>query len=187
MIADCTGSSEAALAGALAGGVEEAVTTLMSYWRKRRGDLAAAGDHGPDPPASFEDGAAVSRSHEPNPPGPRVAVIGGGLAGMAAALILAENGCPVDLFEQKLRLGGRVAFAEVYAGFGQGVVIDHGHDDFSLYGFRDTVARAAGARVRAGEPIGTVGRGPSGSGALYFELRIDGRPVDPVQWLHPRQ
>jgi squalene-associated FAD-dependent desaturase len=37
-----------------------------------------------------------------------VAIVGGGLAGMAAALALAENGCQVDLFEQKHRLGGRV-------------------------------------------------------------------------------
>ncbi len=40
--------------------------------------------------------------------GERVAVVGGGLAGMAAALVLAENGCRVDLFEQRRRLGGRV-------------------------------------------------------------------------------
>ena len=39
--------------------------------------------------------------------GARAAVVGGGLAGMAAALALAENGCQVDLFEQKRRLGGR--------------------------------------------------------------------------------
>lgn len=41
--------------------------------------------------------------------GQRVAIVGGGLAGMAAALALAENGCQVDLFEQCRRLGGRVA------------------------------------------------------------------------------
>ena len=41
--------------------------------------------------------------------GGRVAIVGGGLAGMAAALALAENGCQVDLFEQHRRLGGRAA------------------------------------------------------------------------------
>ena len=37
-----------------------------------------------------------------------MAVVGGGLAGMAAAMALAESGRQVDLFEQKHRLGGRV-------------------------------------------------------------------------------
>ena len=50
----------------------------------------------------------MSGTRELNRAGGRVAVIGGGLAGMAAALPLAEDGCQVDLFEQKHRLGGRV-------------------------------------------------------------------------------
>ena len=38
---------------------------------------------------------------------PRVAVVGGGLAGLAAAVGLAENGVAVELFETRGRLGGR--------------------------------------------------------------------------------
>ncbi len=38
---------------------------------------------------------------------PRVAVVGGGLAGMNAALLLARHGCEVGMFEAKSRLGGR--------------------------------------------------------------------------------
>jgi squalene-associated FAD-dependent desaturase len=38
---------------------------------------------------------------------PRVAVVGGGLAGMNAALELARHGCEVVIFEAKSRLGGR--------------------------------------------------------------------------------
>jgi squalene-associated FAD-dependent desaturase len=38
---------------------------------------------------------------------PRVAVVGGGLAGMSAAMHLARHGCAVTLFEAKSRLGGR--------------------------------------------------------------------------------
>lgn len=47
---------------------------------------------------------------EPAPPliGQRVAVIGGGPAGMAAAFLLARRGVPVTLFEQNDRLGGAV-------------------------------------------------------------------------------
>ncbi len=36
-----------------------------------------------------------------------VAIIGGGLAGMAAAAIACKHGLPVDLFEQSGHLGGR--------------------------------------------------------------------------------
>ncbi len=50
----------------------------------------------------------MSEGRQSSKEGKRVAVVGGGLAGMAAALVLAENGCRVDLFEQKHRLGGRV-------------------------------------------------------------------------------
>ena len=43
-----------------------------------------------------------------------------------------------------------------------------------------------GARVEHGQPIGKVGPTPSGANALYFELRVDGQPVDPLQWLKKR-
>ena len=39
--------------------------------------------------------------------GPRVAIVGGGLAGLAAAVALAERGLCVELFEARRRLGGR--------------------------------------------------------------------------------
>ena len=39
---------------------------------------------------------------------------------------------------------------------------------------------------RRGTLVGRVGLAPAGGAALYFEVRIDGRPVDPVQWLHGR-
>jgi septal ring factor EnvC (AmiA/AmiB activator) len=39
-------------------------------------------------------------------------------------------------------------------------------------------------RLLAVSLAGAVGRcEPAAAPALHFELRIDGRPVDPVQWL----
>src|SRR5262245_33388545 len=38
---------------------------------------------------------------------PRVAIVGGGLAGLAAAAALVTHGCQVELFEARRRLGGR--------------------------------------------------------------------------------
>jgi septal ring factor EnvC (AmiA/AmiB activator) len=76
-----------------------------------------------------------------------------------------------------------VAFAEAFSGFGRLVIVDHGQGAFSLYGHLANVEVGRGARVEAGRVLGTTGRAPSGTPALYFELRIDGRAVDPVEWL----
>jgi septal ring factor EnvC (AmiA/AmiB activator) len=43
-----------------------------------------------------------------------------------------------------------------------------------------------GDRVDSGAEVGRVGQAPAGPAALYFEMRIDGKSVDPVQWLKPR-
>lgn len=80
---------------------------------------------------------------------------------------------------------GRVAYADVFSGFGRLVIVDHGAGAFSLYGHLASVDVAKGDRLAQGATIGGVGRAPSGATALYFELRIDGRPVNPIQWLRP--
>ena len=41
-------------------------------------------------------------------------------------------------------------------------------------------------RLARGETVGVVGQSPAGTPRLYFELRIDGQPVDPLQWLTGR-
>jgi murein hydrolase activator len=78
---------------------------------------------------------------------------------------------------------GRVAFAEVFAGLGQLVIVDHGGMAFSLYGHLGSMDVAKGVAVAHGQTLGTAGRGPAGNSSVYFELRIDGKPVDPVEWL----
>jgi septal ring factor EnvC (AmiA/AmiB activator) len=52
-----------------------------------------------------------------------------------------------------------------------------------VYGFLDEVRVARGARVEPGHIVGSVGLDPAGQAALHFELRVDGEPVDPLQWL----
>jgi murein hydrolase activator len=63
------------------------------------------------------------------------------------------------------------------------VILDHGSQTFSLYGDLLDIAVAKGARVDRGQPLGSAGPLPSGGAGVYFELRVDGRPVDPLQWL----
>jgi len=81
---------------------------------------------------------------------------------------------------------GVVAFADTFAGFGKLVILDHGSQNFSLYGDLLDIAVTKGARVERGQVVGAVGPTPTGATGLYFELRVDGRPVDPLQWLRKR-
>ena len=78
---------------------------------------------------------------------------------------------------------GTVAFAAPFTGFGTLVIVDHGNSAFTLYGHLLDASVKAGTNVSRGAPLGHVGVSPSGGAALYFELRIDGRPVDPLEWL----
>ena len=82
--------------------------------------------------------------------------------------------------------GGTVGFADVFTGFGNLVIVDHGANNYSLYGYLGSIGVAQGDVVEAGAELGRVGPAPAGPPALYFELRIDGRSIDPVQWLKPR-
>ena len=82
---------------------------------------------------------------------------------------------------------GTVAFAAPFTGFGTLVIVDHGGGAYSLYGHLSQALVTKGASVARGSLIGAVGHTPAGAPALYFELRIDGRPVDPVQWLRRKE
>ena len=81
---------------------------------------------------------------------------------------------------------GTVAFAGTFAGFGNLVIVDHGAQTFSLYGDLLEIGVQKGVRIAHGQPVGTAGPIPSGSDGIYFELRVDGHPVDPLQWLKRR-
>jgi murein hydrolase activator len=81
---------------------------------------------------------------------------------------------------------GTVAYADAFAGYGRLVIVDHGSQTFTLYGNLADISVEKGAKVERGAALGTVGV-PGGAGpVLYFELRVDGRAVDPVQWLAKR-
>ena len=81
---------------------------------------------------------------------------------------------------------GTVAFAGPFEGFGRLVILDHGNKSYSLYGYLDEVGVGRGAQIERGRSLGTVGTSPTGMNLLYFELRVDGHVVDPLQWLKDR-
>jgi septal ring factor EnvC (AmiA/AmiB activator) len=82
--------------------------------------------------------------------------------------------------------GGSVGYADAFTGFGTLVILDHGGNNYSLYGYLASTGVKQGDRVESGAELGRVGLAPAGPPALYFEMRIDGKSVDPVQWLKPR-
>jgi septal ring factor EnvC (AmiA/AmiB activator) len=82
--------------------------------------------------------------------------------------------------------GGTVGYAGPFTGFGTLVILDHGSNGYSLYGYLGSTGLQQGQTVETGAEVGRVGLAPAGPPTLYFEMRIDGRSVNPVQWLKPR-
>ena len=79
---------------------------------------------------------------------------------------------------------GRVVFADWLRGFGNLIILDHGGGYMSLYGNNDSLYREVGDEVKAGDPIATVGAtGGNSQTGLYFELRFQGKPFDPLSWV----
>jgi septal ring factor EnvC (AmiA/AmiB activator) len=105
----------------------------------------------------------------------------GGTAVRNGIEIAAAEGTPVRAVH-----GGSIGYAEPFTGFGTLVIVDHGGNDYSLYGYLGTASVARGDKVESGMELGRVGLAPAGPPALYFEVRIDGRSVDPLQWLKAR-
>lgn len=82
---------------------------------------------------------------------------------------------------------GRVAFADWLPGLGLLMVLDHGDGYLSLYGHNETLNRAAGEWVDAGDVVATVGdSGGQARPALYFEMRKQRTPVNPHRWFARR-
>ncbi|QQO07155.1 peptidoglycan DD-metalloendopeptidase family protein [Luteimonas sp. MC1750] len=163
---------------------------------------AAAARRDSAPPA-----AATGTGRSPVPDAPRVAVarsapvqVGGlswpltgsllaGYGGRmpdgrssSGVLVAASAGTPVRAVAE-----GTVVFAEWMTGYGLILIIDHGNGYMSLYAHNDSLLKGPGDRVARGDAVSTVGTsGGQGTAALYFELRRDGKPVDPNAWLQKR-
>jgi murein hydrolase activator len=82
---------------------------------------------------------------------------------------------------------GRVVFADWLRGFGNLMILDHGNGLLSVYGNNETLLHGIGDSVQAREVIAAVGNtGGSQESGLYFELRYQGKPFDPLAWMGPR-
>lgn len=82
---------------------------------------------------------------------------------------------------------GRVVFADWMRGFGNLLIIDHGDGYMSLYGNNQSLYKRTGDAVKGGETIAAVGNtGGNPAPGLYYELRKESRPFDPLSWSQVR-
>ncbi len=94
--------------------------------------------------------------------------------------------CPAGR-DVKAVAAGKVVYADWLRGFGNVLIIDHGGGYMSLYGGGDHLRQSVGATVERGSVVATTGNtGGQDETGLYFELRYQGKPFDPLGWVgHP--
>jgi septal ring factor EnvC (AmiA/AmiB activator) len=82
---------------------------------------------------------------------------------------------------------GRVVFADWLRGFGLLLILDHGDGYMTLYGHNQSLHKGVGEWVEAGENVASLGNtGDMAQPAVYFEIRHNGQPRDPLIWCKAR-
>lgn len=82
---------------------------------------------------------------------------------------------------------GRVVYADWLRGFGLLLIMEHGDGYMTLYGHNQSLHKAVGDWVKAGEVIASLGNtGDAAQPGLYFEIRHNGEPRDPLIWCKAR-
>ena len=71
-------------------------------------------------------------------------------------------------------------------GYGNLLILKHNDRWLSAYAHNDSMLVKEGDRVKAGQKIATMGATGTFRTQLHFEIRRDGKPVDPMQYL-PKQ
>jgi septal ring factor EnvC (AmiA/AmiB activator) len=94
-------------------------------------------------------------------------------------VLRSPEGTPV-----KAIAAGRVVYASWLSGFGNIIIVDHGAKYLSVYAYNQSLLKRVGDMVAAGDAIATVGAtGGQVEPGLYFEIRRQGAPVNPLLWL----
>jgi lipoprotein NlpD len=71
-------------------------------------------------------------------------------------------------------------------GYGRLIIIKHNDSYLSAYAHNQKILVHEGERVSAGQQIATMGLGNKGRPVLHFEIRKDGKPVNPLGKLPKR-
>ncbi len=79
---------------------------------------------------------------------------------------------------------GRVVYAgSGLIGYGQRIILKHNDTYLSAYGYTASLLVKEGQEVKQGQRIATMGEGPERKPRLHFEIRRNGKPVNPRQFL----
>ncbi len=79
---------------------------------------------------------------------------------------------------------GIIAFADSRGMLGKTIVIDHGHGTVTRYGHLAEIVKPVGSNVKRGEVIARIGLSSrSKESHLHYEVRINGIPVDPENYM----
>ena len=82
--------------------------------------------------------------------------------------------------------GGRVIYADAgLRGYGKLVIIRHNDTWLSAYAHNDNILVKEQQEVRKGQKIAEMGSTDSDGVLLHFEIRRQGKPVDPTKYLPP--
>jgi len=71
-------------------------------------------------------------------------------------------------------------------GYGELIIIKHNESWLSAYGHNRKRLVNEGQNVKAGQQIAEMGRSGAARDMLHFEIRYNGKPVDPLQYLPKR-
>lgn len=79
---------------------------------------------------------------------------------------------------------GRVVYAgSGLRGYGNLIILKHGDSLLSAYGHNRELLVRDGQEVAAGQVIARMGEGAQQAPTLYFEIRQNGKPVDPLPFI----
>lgn len=79
---------------------------------------------------------------------------------------------------------GKVVYSgNALRGYGELIIVKHSARFLSAYAYNSRILVKQGQWVRAGQVIATLGEGPKRRAELHFEIRDQGTPVNPLQFL----
>jgi lipoprotein NlpD len=84
----------------------------------------------------------------------------------------------------KASADGRVVYSgNGLVGYGNLIILKHSQSFLSAYAHNATLLVKENELVKAGQKIATMGKNDTGQTELHFEIRYQGRPVNPLKYL----
>ncbi len=102
-------------------------------------------------------------------------------AGMQGITLQGRLGEPI-----RAAAAGRVVYSgNGLRGYGNLIIVKHNGTYITAYGYNRDLLVHEGDQVRAGQVIARMGLGPAHQPTAHFEIRRNGKPVDPLRYLPP--